>query len=294
LKRAISRFVRILFDHPFETPTKDEFAMFHAYASALRSADLGRQVGVAITNTNHNIVAVGCNEVPKVGGGLYWSDDPVDHRDFQKGTDSSMLFRRSLLAQALARLQDAGWKPGVDAPSDVDSLMQSKIFSGTQLLNLLEFGRSVHAEMSAISEAALRGVSVKDGSLFSTTFPCHLCARHIISAGLKRVVYIEPYPKSLAQELYEDMIDVDPGSVTSEKVRFEPFVGVAPSIYTEVFNSGRRKDADGTVIEWMENKAEPRLKRYVPSYLFIEDIVMAQVLPQKLSRASVTPIPKSN
>jgi len=289
LVQALSRFVRILFDHPFETPTRDEFAMFHAHAAALRSADLGRQVGVAVTNGDANIVAVGCNEVPKYGGGLYWTGDEPDHRDFRKGEDSSTKFRRILLAQALERLKEVGWQPGKGGATDAESLIAAKVFSGTQMQNLLEFGRSVHAEMSALSEAAHRGVSVQGGSMYSTTFPCHLCARHIISSGLKRVVYIEPYPKSLAQELYDDMIDVDPSSPHVEKVSFEPFVGVAPSIYTDVFKAKKRKNDDGSIIDWIDNKSEPRLKRYVPSYLLIEDKILGRVLPNKLARAGVKP-----
>jgi cytidine deaminase len=290
LKKALGRFVRVLFNHPFETPTKDEFAMFHAYAAALRSADLGRQVGVAITNCDSNIVAVGCNEVPKFGGGLFWTDDEPDYRDFRKGYDSSVKFRRMLLAQAIDRLRGAGWRPSDGGPQDADSLIDEKVFAGTQLQNLLEFGRSVHAEMAALSEAAHRGLSVQSGSMYTTTFPCHLCARHIISSGVKRVVYIEPYPKSLAQELYDDMIDVDPGIRRSDKVSFEPFVGVAPSIYVEAFKASDRKRPDGTVVNWIDSKAEPKLKRYVPSYLLIENIVLGRVLPQKLRRAGVRAI----
>lgn len=287
LRKALARFVRVLFNHPFETPTKDEFAMFHAYAAALRSADLGRQVGVAITNSDASILAVGCNEVPKFGGGLFWTDDEPDYRDFRKGYDSSVRFRKLLLAQALERLRNVGWTPGNGGPRDAESLIDQKVFAGTQLQNLLEFGRSVHAEMSALSEAAHRGVSVQNGSLYTTTFPCHLCARHIISSGLKRVVYIEPYPKSLAEELYDDMIDVDPGVRRSDKVSFEPFVGVAPSIYVEAFRATERKRVDGAVVNWIDSAAEPKLKGYVPSYLLIENIVLGRVLPQKLRRAGV-------
>lgn len=241
LQASLARYVRLLFGHPFETPTRDEFAMFHAYAAALRSADLGRQVGVAVTNADGSILAVGCNDVPKVGGGLYWNGESPDHRDFVKGFDSTSKFKRRLLTQALTRLREAGWTPPDDSPGDADSLIEAGTLNGTHIQNLLEFGRSVHAEMSALSEAAHRGIAVEGASMYSTTFPCHLCARHIISAGIRRVVYIEPYPKSLARELYEDMIDVDPRAPRTDRVTFEPFVGVAPSIYTEMFGRPSEK-----------------------------------------------------
>lgn len=290
LQASLGRYVRLLFGHPFETPTRDEFAMFHAFAAALRSADLGRQVGVAITNHDGSILAVGCNDVPKFGGGLYWSGEKPDHRDFAKGFDSTSRYKRSLLTQALARLRDAGWRPPDSALTDADSLIEAGTLNGTQIQNLLEFGRAVHAEMSALSEAAHRGISVGNANMYSTTFPCHLCARHIISAGIRRVVYIEPYPKSLARELYEDMIEVDPAAPRPDRVTFEPFVGVAPSIYTEMFRAGERKDREGNAVTWIDGNAEPRLKRFVPSYLLIEDKVLGKVLPATLGRGGVSPI----
>lgn len=288
LRASLARYVRLLFGHPFETPTRDEFAMFHAYAAGLRSADLGRQVGVAITNRHGSILAVGCNDVPKVGGGLYWSGESPDHRDFVKGFDGTTKFKRRLLMQALSRLREAGWRPPDNSSGDADSLIEAGTLNGTHIQNLLEFGRSVHAEMSALSEAAHRGVAVEGASMYSTTFPCHLCARHIISAGIRRVVYIEPYPKSLARELYEDMIDVDPRTVRADRVTFEPFVGVAPSIYTEMFRATARKDRQGNAAMWIDGKAEPRLKRFVPSYLLIEDTVLGKVLPATLGRGNVS------
>ena len=125
LQASVARYVHLLFGHPFETPTRDEFAMFHAYAAALRSADLGRQVGVAITNKAGSILAVGCNDVPKVGGGLYWNGETPDDRDFVKGFDSTSKFKRRLLAQALNRLRDAGWRPPENSPGDADSLIEA-------------------------------------------------------------------------------------------------------------------------------------------------------------------------
>jgi deoxycytidylate deaminase len=76
-------------------------------------------------------------------------------------------------------------------------------------MNVIEFGRAVHAEMAALMDSARRGVPVKNATLYCTTFPCHLCARHIVAAGIRRVVYIEPYPKSLAAQLYPDSIAVE-------------------------------------------------------------------------------------
>jgi deoxycytidylate deaminase len=44
--------------------------------------------------------------------------------------------------------------------------------------------------MSALLDADRRGVAVQGATLHTTTFPCHNCARHIVGAGIDRVVFI--------------------------------------------------------------------------------------------------------
>lgn len=50
-----------------------------------------------------------------------------------------------------------------------------------------------HAEENAIVQAAYHGTSVRDGVLYSTLRPCLLCAKMIINAGIREVVYAEEY-----------------------------------------------------------------------------------------------------
>ena len=50
------RFIELYFGYPFFTPTREEFAMFHAQAAALRSAALPRQVGAAITTEEGDVI----------------------------------------------------------------------------------------------------------------------------------------------------------------------------------------------------------------------------------------------
>ena len=52
-------------------PTNAEQAMYHAYAARLGSACLSRQVGAALVDRHGQLLATGCNEVPRAGGGLY-------------------------------------------------------------------------------------------------------------------------------------------------------------------------------------------------------------------------------
>ena len=262
---SIERFINLLFGHPFITPSRDEYAMFHAYAAAMRSSSLGRQVGAAISTSEGDIIAVGSNEVPKAGGGLYWEGDDPDHRDHIFDEDPSDSMKKTVLANLLKKLCDAGWlKLEISNPSENDLAelaLKRQIFKGTHLANLIEFGRPVHAEMAALLDAARRGVSVKGHALFTTTFPCHDCAKHIVAAGIKRVVYIEPYPKSLVTTLYPDSIAVDPPYEDKSKVIFQSFVGISPRLYLELFsmsNDDSRKK-NGKVEKWDPIMALPKI-----------------------------------
>ncbi len=67
----ISRFLDLVFGCPSITPSTEENAMFMAYSASLRSGDLSRQVGAAIVDSTGDLLSVGYNEVPKLGGGLY-------------------------------------------------------------------------------------------------------------------------------------------------------------------------------------------------------------------------------
>jgi len=58
--------------------------------------------------------------------------------------------------------------------------------------------RSLHAEQNAILQAASHGVSIAGGTIYVTHQPCNTCAKMIINAGLKRVIYAGEYPDELA------------------------------------------------------------------------------------------------
>jgi deoxycytidylate deaminase len=290
----IGRFVDLVFSKPFETPTPDELGMYFAHAAALRSADLSRQVGAVIMRNPGEIIAMGCNDVPKPSGGHYWPGDPNDARDFVWGYDPSTKIKIEMVGEIIHVLRSKNWLAPDRSESDVDSLIKSAIFGedeailkDAQLMNVLEFGRVVHAEMSAITDAARRGLSVDRATLYCTTFPCHICARHIISSGIKRVVYVEPYPKSMAQRLYPEAICADGQPANDNQVKFDPFLGIAPGRYTDLFAMGSpRKTKDGTAVAWKKASAEPRLERMVGSYLQVETSAIAE-LHGALDRANV-------
>jgi len=67
-----------------------------------------------------------------------------------------------------------------------------------------ELCRGLHAEQNVIIQAALHGVSSKGSILYCTHKPCSLCAKMIINAGISRIVYQNPYPDPLGDELVSE------------------------------------------------------------------------------------------
>lgn len=257
-ERALRRFCDLVLGHPFISPSRDEFAMFHAQAAATRSTDLSRQVGAAIATVEGDIVAVGCNEVPRAGGGAYWEDDEPDARDFRLGRDGNQDQRDRALREIYHVLERRGALSSSARKNGLTAFLEA--MDDTRVDGLIEFSRSVHAEMAALLDAARRGVSVRGAVLYTSTFPCHNCAKHIVAAGIDRVVFIEPYPKSLAEQLHGDSLVVDEPSAGEGMVRFEHFVGVAPTNYLPLFRAhGKRKDGDGLPLPFTHEHVSPKL-----------------------------------
>ncbi len=76
----------------------------------------------------------------------------------------------------------------------------NNIQSGTRQ----EICRAVHAEQNAIISAAIKGVSIKGGTLYVNTYPCSICTRMLINAELKRIVYNSDYSDELSKELLDE------------------------------------------------------------------------------------------
>jgi deoxycytidylate deaminase len=264
----IERFISLVFGKPFVSPTADEYGMFVARATGLRSADLSRQVGAAILDKKCRIVTTGCNEVPYPGGGIYSFPSRTfgDNRDHTHKVDPNFIEIQRSLIELIAVFQNAGLlDKGATASELTDSLLvgeYKELMANARIRNLIEFGRVVHAEMHAICEAAECGRPTAGATLYCTTFPCHGCARHIIAAGLSEVIYIEPYPKSLAIQLYGNEIALhsqnsEAAEPSPSKVVFRPFHGISPKLYQRVFNHRIGKDERGTTPEWRPLEAIP-------------------------------------
>src|SRR4030042_4920521 len=67
-----------------------------------------------------------------------------------------------------------------------------------------ELCRGLHAEQNAIIPAARHGVGISGASIYTATFPCVICAKMIINAGIERIVYRERYDDRLSQQILRE------------------------------------------------------------------------------------------
>jgi dCMP deaminase len=66
-----------------------------------------------------------------------------------------------------------------------------------------ELCRAVHAEQNAIIQAAMHGISIEGATLYCTHQPCILCAKMMINARVKKVVYMQSYPDQTALDFLQ-------------------------------------------------------------------------------------------
>lgn len=260
-----ARLVRLLFGDWFVTPTRDEQAMYQASGASFRSSAAGRQVGAVVIDGDGEIVVAGTNEAPKAFGGQYWAGDVPDHRDFRYGFDENDRQKLAIVEDILQRLRTHGWlsdkvpDAGAVTPGKV-ALAKDGPLHDSRIGDLLEFGRIAHAEMACICTAARRGTPLRGLTLYTTTYPCHECARLIVTAGIREVVYVDAYPKSQVSQMYADEVDEGPDA-RPDRVSFRPFEGIAPRLFRGVFaKTGRGRDpASGKYDSWQPAEAPPRL-----------------------------------
>ena len=77
---------------------------------------------------------------------------------------------------------------------------QQNIPSGTRH----ELCRGVHAEQNAVIQAAYFGISIDGASIYTTTFPCSMCAKILINAGIREVIYSDSYTDDLSAKLFDE------------------------------------------------------------------------------------------
>lgn len=279
LGEVINIFLERIFEIGVRTPNSEETAMFSAASVALKSACLSRQVGAVIQSENGEIIGQGTNDVPKFNGGLYTSDEKIEHDHRCYNWKSKLCHNdteKDVIFDQITEIASSSFQ-GAD-PTQL--LAFATGLKRSRIKGLIEFSRAVHAEMAAIVSVARDGLGKLRGStLFSTTFPCHSCARHIVAAGIKTVYYIEPYPKSLALKLHNDSISTNE-SDTNQKVVFLQYQGAAPRSFSRIFQQNPVRKEKGSFLLRTKNDAMPLFAPPIDSLVSREEIELGRLFKE--------------
>lgn len=197
------------------TPSAEERCMVVAYTAKFNSSCLSRQVGAVITNQYHSIRTIGWNDVPygQMPCGLRelhnlngtCSECHYIYSEFESGphaTYGEQCFSDKV-ADSFSNIKNKvglDKKEGiVEKPNELMGLPFSYCFK--TLHNTFEgeknqvYTRSLHAEENAILQMAKYGGGpLMNGIIYVTASPCELCAKKLYQIGVRKIVYIDPYP----------------------------------------------------------------------------------------------------
>lgn len=197
LQKVLNRYIRLITEGETDIfPKTEELNMSIASNMALKSSCLKRKVGATICDKEGRIIATGYNNVLK--------GQKTCHEKYGE------CYRDKKRTEIMNKIKEK--------MEILDNSFQ-QVF-GT--LKVLELCRALHAEETAIlqtSESETVG-----SAIYTTTFPCFLCAKMIVRAGIRKVVYVEPYPVDEAMDLLRES--------GVELVKFE---GVKARVFYKLF-----------------------------------------------------------
>lgn len=200
--KIIGRYINMFEGKESFVPTEDETLMTMAYTNSWRSSCTQRKVGALIRDDYGNVFSSGYNEVP--------SSERSCKKEY--GKCYRKYLRDKFNSQVDEILNDSSQK------EDVKQLFKKEF-------KILDYCRALHAEENAIVNVARLGVSfpMERATLYTTTYPCNLCANKIAQVGIKNIVYFEPYPMEEAKQI-----------LLKHKITQKPFEGVTYNGYSRL------------------------------------------------------------
>lgn len=237
-KKKIRQHIVVIRKPGYRNPNNMELLMNNAYCTSLQSRCLKRQVGAIIikeekedveyTGDNNDklggyyLISAGCNNVPEGQ-----SDCNTKFRTCYRDKVKKKLFKTITYCPSCGTKLRNGKCPNKEKCeySKEKSDVREKFVFGKGL----DLCRSLHAEETAMLQISyLGGFPLKDTILYTTTFPCLLCAKKIIANGIKKVVYVEPYPMPEAKEMLQ-----------SADIKLTKFEGVKTEAFYKLFKEYR-------------------------------------------------------
>lgn len=240
---------RRLLKDPYRKPTHYEMNMHLSYSVSLHSLCIQRQVGAVITDGDYQVLSVGFNDAPPQSRSCFDLHSQC-YRKMKKKETLSEICKK--ISHCPFCASDLSFKKNLfDDPKILtdDAFICSNC--KMDLSNVLSTGkeldlcRSLHAEENAILSNPYLSDRLhsrtKGMIIFTTTFPCMLCAKKIAKSGIEKVVFVEPYPVEESQQIFSD-----------NGIVVEIFEGVKSLSFNWIF---RKRD------QYIEKHAHDRLSK---------------------------------
>ncbi|MGI5816850.1 MAG: deaminase [Armatimonadota bacterium] len=179
----IGRVVSLIEFPGSEPPFPNEIRMAQAYAVSRRSSCPQRKVGAVITNADDRIIAEGYNEVP-----------PGQPTCLEQHMGC---YRRRLREEGMSSIASVFRCP--KCQGELTEEITCRDCSEQYAHRMpdwrnLDYCRALHAEENALLQVSrYGGTGVEGGTIYTTTYPCALCAKKIVQCGIRTVVFTEPY-----------------------------------------------------------------------------------------------------
>lgn len=182
LEQKTERFIDIIEGRESFVPSEIETLMAMAYANSVRSSCSQRKVGALIIDDFGNVFSSGYNEVPTFERSCR-QEYGICYRKY---------LRNKFSEELTDIIQDEETKNRVAA-----------VVKGH--FKALDYCRALHAEENAIVNMARLGgtKNLDDATLYTTTYPCNMCANKIAQVGIRHLVYFGPYPQEEAKAILQ-------------------------------------------------------------------------------------------
>lgn len=261
LALTIVRYVSLM-QHPgLVPPTVDERCMQVAQAAKLNSGCISRQVGAVVSDSVGKIISVGWNDAPATLGNECIScirrsfDQLVDREDelaYSYYELNQPEFRQKLI-DIMKKTCDID-KQSID-DDELVRIFKKKaeeiseglplafcfkdIYSAMNNQRNQVHTRAQHAEENAL-EASDKN-RIINGTLYTTSSSCELCAKKALSYNIRRIVYIEPYTgitndHVLGHEVKNGIRICRNRKYRVESMTVELFTGATQNAYTRLYS----------------------------------------------------------
>jgi len=256
LKYQLGKYLALILKPGLVTPTKDEMYMQLAFSARNMSGCISRQVGAVVIGEDGYIRGVGWNNPPeKFIPCLYRTledlrNNPNDSlfSEFEKSIEfikaaEEFKKRENYLDNQPFCFKDIenNRRFNENIKKIEKEIKNSKVSKNIkrQILNIIKKHikyrdpsreRALHAEENAFLQASkVGGAPLINGTLYSTAFPCQLCAKKSRQLFISRIVYIEDYPDISYSHTLR-------GGAKETQPKVEMFTGAIGQAYYKLYN----------------------------------------------------------